>query len=353
MNPVMPSSLRASSHASHHLLNPLFLNFLRCTDEDFLETILPCLLIIRSFLVSPPEVYILVPFHTWRLEPVWDFLVILFGVFDFLADFERDLERRLEALRLLLRLLERFLDLLLGARGLLAVRRRDLEREDFLLEPRGAAARRRFLEDRLLDRDLEREVDIERDLDAERGLLAVRRRDLEREDSLLEPRGAAARRRFLDDRLLDRDLEREVDIERDLEAERGLLAVRRFFELRDRLLEREVERDELFLGARGAAARRRAFLARRREADFFLDFLGARGLLAVRRRDLDREDFLEDRLLDRDLEREVEAARGLLADRLRDFLFAFLTFPADLRLADLLLEALRSRLPVSLSLAVF
>jgi len=340
MNPVMPSSLRACSTASHHLLSPLFLNFLRCTDEDFLETILPCLLIIKSFLVSPPEVYILVPFQTWRLEPVWDFLVILFGFFDFLADFERDLDRRLEALRLLLRLLERFFDLLLGARGLLAVLRRDLEREDFLLEPLGAAERRRFLEDRLLDRDFAREVDIERDLEAARGLLAVRRRDLECEDFLLEPLGAAARRRFLDDRLLDRERDREVDIERDLEAERGLLAVRRFLELRD-FLEREVDREELFLGARGAAARRRAFRARRRDALLFLDFFGARGLLAVRRRDFERDflaprgaaarrRFLEDRLLDRDLEREVdaerdlEAARGLLAVRrffeLRDFL---------------------------------
>jgi len=300
MNPVMPSSLRACSTASHHLLRPLFLNAFLAFDEDFLYTIFPCLLIIKSFLVSPPEVYNRVPFQTCRLLPVWDFLVILFGFFDFFAffvDLDRDLERRRLTLRLLLRLLERFLLFLLGARGLLAVRRRDLDREDFLLEPRGAAARRRFLEERLLDRDLDREVDIERD--------------------------------------------------RDREAERGLLAVRRFFELRERLLDLEVdaEREELFLGALGAAARRRAFLAFRRDALRFLDFFGARGLLAVRRRDLEREDFFleplgaaarrrffEDRLLDRERERllDLDAERGLLADRLRDFLFAFLTFRADL-----------------------
>merc|ERR1719343_201084 len=29
----------------------------------------------RSFFMRPPLVYILVPFHTWSLEPVWDFLV--------------------------------------------------------------------------------------------------------------------------------------------------------------------------------------------------------------------------------------------------------------------------------------
>jgi len=128
------------------------------------------------------------------------------------------------------------------------------------------------------------------------------------------------------------------------------------------------------LGALGAAARRRAFLDFRRDALRFLDFFGARGLLAVRRRDLEREDFFleplgaaarrrffEDRM-DREREREVdierdldlEAERGLLADRLRDFLFAFLTLRADLRLVDrLLVEALRSRFPISLSLAVF
>ena len=99
---------------------------------------------------------------------------------------ERD-ELRLGALGAAARLrafLARRLDALLlrdffGARGLLAVRRRDLDREDFFLEPRGAAARRLFFEDRLLDRDLEREVDTEadldRDLEAARGLLAVRR----------------------------------------------------------------------------------------------------------------------------------------------------------------------------------
>jgi hypothetical protein len=212
----MPSSLRASSTAAHHLPSPLLLNFFLAVDDDFLETILPDLLIIRSFLVIPPAVYILVPFQTWRFEPVWDFLVTRFGFLAFLLDFDLDLDRRRLALRLLLRLLERFLDFLLGARGLLAVRRRDLDREDFLLEPRGAAARRRFFEDRLLDRDLEREVDMEADLD-----------------------------------------------------------------------------------------------------------------------------------------RDLEAARGLLADRLRDFLLAFFTFRADLRLADRLLEALLSRFPASLSLAVF
>jgi len=257
-------------------------------------------------------VYILVPFQTWRLEPVCDFLVIRFGFLAFLAfflDLERDLERRRLAFRLLLRLLERFLDLLLGARGLLAVRRRDLDREDFLLEPRGAAARRLFLEERLLDREREREVDIDR----------------------------------------------EVDAERDFDAALGLLAVRRFLErLRDRDV--ETERDELLLGALGTAARRRAFLAFRfRDALLLLDFFGARGLLAVRR-DLDRDflaprgaaarrRFLEEWLLDREREREVEA--------LRDVLFAFLTLRADLRLADRLLEALRSRLPVSLSRVIF
>jgi len=263
----------------------------------------------------------------------------------------------------------RFLEL----RERLLEREADIEREELLLGALGAAARRRaFLAFR---RDTLRFLDFF----GARGLLAVLRRDLDREDFLLEPRGAAARRRFFEDRLLDLEREREVDIERGLDREEaalGLLAVRRFLELRERLLEREadIEREELLLGALGAAARRRAFLAFRRDTLRFLDFFGARGLLAVLRRDLDREDFLleprgaaarrrffEDRLFDREREREVdiererdlEAALGLLADRLRDFRFAFLTFRADLRLVDRLLEALRSRLPVNLSLAVF
>jgi len=318
----------------------------------------------------------------------------------FFLDFERDRRRarRLELER-------RFFDRRRGARGLLAVRRRALLLERDFLAPRGVAARRLDFDldlDRLREREVEaldRLLDVERERLAARGLEAVRDRffeelrrvDLERlrevlaEELRLGARGAAARlRAFLARRRdLERVLEREVDRLLDVErlAARGLEAVRRRFEeLRRVDLERlrEVLTEELRLGARGAAARLRAFLARRREADFFLDFFGARGLDAVRRF-LDRDFFAPRgaaaRRRDRDLERlldllrlreverlrevDREAARGFEAllrldlDRLllRRAFFAFLTR----RLTDLLREVdtLRSRLPVSLSRALF
>jgi len=257
-----------------------------------------------------------------------------FGFFAFFAFFlllER--LREVERLRLARRFLldERFLVLLRGARGLLAVLRRDLERALLvdLFEPRGVALRRaRFFEE------------------------LRRRDDLER----------------LAERLVDRERLAALGFEAVLRLE---LRLRDFERLRELLLLAEVE--ALRFGALGAAARRRAFLAFRLDALRFLDFLGARGLLAVRRRDLER-DFLaplgaaarwrfleDDRLLEREREREVdferdldlEADRGLLADRRRDALLAFLTLRADLRLVDLLLDALRSRLPVNLSRTVF
>jgi len=237
--------------------------------------------------------------------------VTRFGFLAFFAFFlllER-LLREVERLRLARRFLldERFLILLRGARGLLAVLRRDFERDLLvdLFAPLGVALRRaRFFEDRLLDRERDREVDIER------------------------------------------EREREVEAERDLEEEAalGLLAVRRFLELRERLLEREVdaERDELLFGALGAAARRRrAFLALRFEA-LLLDFFGARGLLAVRRRDLER-DFLGPL--------GVALRRRRLVDLERERLE--LRFGALARFADRPDDALRSRFPVILSRATF
>jgi len=247
--------------------------------------------------------------------------------------------REVERLRLARRFLldERFLVLLRGARGLLAVLRRDFERDLLvdLFAPRGVALRRaRFFDELRRRDDLDLEVDRER----------------------------------LAERLVDRERLAALGFEAVLRLE---LRLRDFERLRETLLLAEVE--ALRFGALGAAARRRAFLAFRLDALRFLDFLGARGLLAVRRRDLER-DFLaplgaaarwrfleDDRLLEREREREVdferdldlEADRGLLADRRRDALLAFLTLRADLRLVDLLLDALRSRLPVNLSRTVF
>lgn len=210
-----------------------------------------------------------------------------------------------------------------------------------------------------------------RDRLAARGLLAVRRLDLER-DFFLAPRGAAALLRR--DLLLDFDLllEREVDIEREREREelgaRGLLAARllelRREDFRELLLrERETLVDADLFGARGAAARlRRAFLALLREAD--LDFLGARGLEAVLRffLDLERDFFgprgvaarrldlerLRLRLLDRErlLERELDL-------RLRDLDLERLRGALTRRFADLLTEELAGRFPANLSRAVF
>merc|ERR1719510_1229915 len=156
MNPVMPSSFRACSTALHHLLRPPDLNFFLAPAAAFLETIFPRLFSMRSFFTKPPFVYILVPFQTWRIEPVCIFFVMRFGFFAFLAF---------------------FFDLRRGARGLLAVRLRDLLRERDFLAPRGVAARRR-LRLLLLDFDLFRERlvearerlrEVERERDAARG----------------------------------------------------------------------------------------------------------------------------------------------------------------------------------------
>merc|ERR1719411_2448759 len=51
----------------------------------FLDTTLPFLFKHKSFLVNPPLVYTLVPFHTRRILPVWDLLVTRFGLRAFLA----------------------------------------------------------------------------------------------------------------------------------------------------------------------------------------------------------------------------------------------------------------------------
>lgn len=195
-----------------------------------------------------------------------------------------------------------FFVLLLGARGFEAVRRRDLLLERDFFAPRGVAARRA----RDLDRDLERLV-----------LLRFLELDLRRLT----------------------DLERLVEaIEADLErlAARGLLAVRfrdllRDFE-RDRLADREVLADRL--GALGAAALRLAFLraVRRRAFERDLDFFGALGLLAVLLRDL---------LLDLDFLAPLGVAARRARDFDRDWLRLRLFLELDLRrLADLERETL-------------
>lgn len=302
------------------------------------------------------------------MEPVCIFRVTRFAFFAFRALRDFDLDLLLRRLALRRRLVDFFLDRRLGARGLLAVRLfldRDFEREREVLAlrfgARGAAARRRrFLEDFLedLERDLDLLVEAERDLLGARGLLAVRRLDLERD--FLAPLGAAALRRLDLLLLFDLLLEREVDIERlrEVLGARGLLTERLFELRRDDfrellLLEREALVEALLFGARGAAARlRRAFLALRRDAD--LDRFGARGLEAVLRFFLDRErDFfgprgVAARRLERlrllDLERDLE--------RLRDFDLDLLRGPLA-RFADLLAEELAGRFPASLSRAVF
>merc|ERR1719412_2792135 len=70
--PVMPNCLRAFFSADCHLLRLVF--FFDAANL-FLETTLPLLFRHRSALVSPPLVYVLVPFHTLRYDPVIIFLV--------------------------------------------------------------------------------------------------------------------------------------------------------------------------------------------------------------------------------------------------------------------------------------
>merc|ERR1719510_782514 len=76
--PVMPSSLRAFEHAAVHALTPAkaFLPFAWV----FFDTTVFLLFTMRLDLVSPPLVYVFVPFHTWRMEPVMDFLVTRLGL---------------------------------------------------------------------------------------------------------------------------------------------------------------------------------------------------------------------------------------------------------------------------------
>merc|ERR1719336_2018422 len=76
--PVMPSCLRALAHAAVHALKgpACFLPWALA----FFDTTLPVLFSIRLALVSPPLVYVFVPFHTWRMEPVIIFRVIFLGL---------------------------------------------------------------------------------------------------------------------------------------------------------------------------------------------------------------------------------------------------------------------------------
>merc|ERR1712228_390079 len=74
--------------ALHHLPIPPDLNLLRAFKDCFLETILPLLDFLRSFLVSPPAVLSLVPFQTCHFLPTLEtFLAFLFLVAFFLGAF--------------------------------------------------------------------------------------------------------------------------------------------------------------------------------------------------------------------------------------------------------------------------
>merc|ERR1711935_488389 len=85
--PLIPSSLRAFLHASHHFFSALLANLFLEAADAFLLTILPLLLFIMFALVRPLVVFSLVPRKTEDLARLPLAILLTFMAFFFMPPF--------------------------------------------------------------------------------------------------------------------------------------------------------------------------------------------------------------------------------------------------------------------------
>merc|ERR1712228_11639 len=83
--PLIPSSLRAFLHASHHFFSALVANFFLEAADAFLLTILPDLLFIISDFAKPLAVFTFVPRKTEALARLPLAILLTFIAFFFMA----------------------------------------------------------------------------------------------------------------------------------------------------------------------------------------------------------------------------------------------------------------------------